>query len=127
MLDISSDIVCQIIGRAREFHAKEQNVLADDASNPTDDSLRLLADSGDDLVFQEVKQVIDDLEEAQQANLVALMWIGRGDFGAEEWDDALDQARQSWTEHTAEYLLATPLVADYLEDGLQSLGFACDE
>ena len=127
MLDISSEIVCEIIGRAREFHSKEQNVLPEDASNPTDDALQILADSGDDLVFQEVKQAIDDLEEVQQANLVALMWIGRGDFSAEEWEDALEQARQSWTEHTAEYLLTTPLVADYLEDGLQSLGFSCTE
>ena len=127
MLDISSEIVCEIIERAREFHSKEQNVLPEDASNPTDDALQVLADSGDDLVFQEVKQAIDDLEEVQQANLVALMWIGRGDFSAEEWEDALEQARQSWTEHTAEYLLATPLVSDYLEDGLQSLGFSCAE
>lgn len=126
MLDINSEIVCDIITRAREFHAKEPDVLPDDGSNPIDDAVRILSDR-DDLVFQEVKQAIDDLEESQQANLVALMWLGRGDFSAEEWGDALDQAHQSWTEHTAEYLLATPLIADYLEDGLQALGFSCSD
>lgn len=127
MLDISSEIVCGIIERARELHAKEQNVLPEDASNPSDDGLQILAARDDDLTFQEVKQAIDDLEQDQQTNLVALMWIGRGDYSAEEWEDALDQARQSWTPHTADYLLTTPLVADYLEDGLQSLGFSCEE
>lgn len=124
MLDINSEIVCDIITRAREVHAKD--VLPDDGSNPIDDAARILSDR-DDLVFQEVKQAIDDLEESQQANLVALMWLGRGDFSAEEWSDAIDQAHQSWTEHTAEYLLATPLIADYLEDGLQALGFSCSD
>ena len=55
------------------------------------------------------------------------MWIGRGDFDASEWDDALQQARDMWTSHTAEYLLARPLVADFLEEGLVSLDYACGE
>lgn len=126
MLDISSEIVCEIIARAREFHAKEDVVLPDDTGNPTDDVFQVLADHAGDLTFQEVKQVIDDLEFEQQLNLVALMWLGRGDYGAEEWTDAIEQARQLWTPHTAEYLMATPLVADYLEEGLRNLGYSCE-
>ena len=127
MLDINSDTVCDIIVRAREFHAKEALVLPEDSSNASDDALQVLADHADDLTLQEVKQLIDDLEPDQQANLVALMWIGRGDYEAEEWDDVLSEAQRLLTDHTADYLLATPLVADYLEEGLESLGYSCDE
>jgi hypothetical protein len=57
---------------------------------------------------------------------VALMWLGRGDYDLEEWEDALEQARESWSAHTAEYLIATPLVADYLEEGLSMHGYSCE-
>ncbi|HEX6929865.1 MAG TPA: DUF3775 domain-containing protein, partial [Gammaproteobacteria bacterium] len=69
---------------------------------------------------------IDDLEPVQQAELVSLMWLGRGDYDVDEWEDIRQQAKEQWTEHTAEYLLATPLVADYLEEGLSLLGFSCE-
>jgi len=32
-----------------------------------------------------------------------------------------------WTPHTAEYLLARPLVADHLEEGLSQMGYSCAE
>ena len=60
---------------------------------------------------------------AQQVTLVALMWVGRGDYAVEEWDSAIENAQDSWNERTAEYLLGTPLVADYLSEGLDGLGY----
>jgi hypothetical protein len=51
--------------------------------------------------------------------LVALMWVGRGDYSLEEWDEALKFAEETWTERTAEYLVGTPLLADFLAEGLQ--------
>jgi hypothetical protein len=128
MLDLSPEIVCIIIARAREFHAKEQVVIPEEPANPSGDWARqVLADHADDLTMQEIHETINGLEPDQQMNLVALMWIGRGDFDAGEWDDALEQARQMWTPHTAEYLMTRPLVADYLEEGLISLGYSCEE
>ncbi len=50
--------------------------------------------------------------------MVALMWVGRGDYALEEWDDALSQARDSWNKRTADYLIGTPMLADYLAEGL---------
>ena len=128
MLDLNPEIVCSIIVRAREFHAKEEVVLPDDASNFSDDmAFQVLADHADDLSFEEVKQLIDGLEPDQQTSLVALMWVGRGDFSADEWDAAFEEAREMWTPHTAEYLLSRPMVADFLEEGLAVLGHSCEE
>ncbi len=50
--------------------------------------------------------------------LVALMWMGRGDYSIDEWEDAIEQAKDQWTDHTAEYLISTPLLSDYLAEGL---------
>jgi hypothetical protein len=128
MLDLSSEIVCIIIAKAREFHAREQVVIPEEPANPSGDWARqVLADHADDLTLQEIRETINDLEPDQQMDLVALMWIGRGDFDASEWEQALEEARQMWTPHTAEYLMARPLVADYLEEGLVSQGYSCDE
>ncbi len=127
MLDLNPDVVCQIIRKCAQFHAKEEVVIPEEPTGPGDSSaLAVLADHADDPTFAELKSAIDDLEPDQQVALVALMWLGRGDYDPAEWEDALAQARDSWTPHTAEYLLATPLVADYLEEGLSQLGYSCD-
>lgn len=129
MLEISTGIVCRIIDRAREFHAQEGVVIPDTASGSELDSdqvMQVLAAHADDLTYQELKSSIQDLEPQQQVDLVSLMWVGRGDFDAGEFDEARQQAREQWTPHTADYLLATPLVADFLNDGLSALGFSCD-
>ena len=128
MLDINPEIVCFLIDKAHEFHAKEEVVINEDPLNPSDDwAMQVLADHADDPTYQEIKSIIDDLDADQQANLVALMWVGRGTFSAAEWEDALQEARDRWTPHTADYLIATPLVADYLSEGLYQLGYSCEE
>jgi hypothetical protein len=71
--------------------------------------------------------MIRDLELDQQDNLVALMWVGRGDFTAAEWQSALDAASARRSSHTADYLIASPLVASYLEEGLTLLGYSCED
>ena len=126
MLNINPDLVCQIIDKARQFHAKEEVVIPEPPNSPADESImQVLQDHGDDLSYQELSLAIKDLEPDQQQELVALMWLGREDYDIEEWETALQDAADSWTERTAEYLLATPLVADYLIEGLSLLGYSC--
>ena len=55
-------------------------------------------------------------------HLVALAWIGRGTFSAEEFDEAVQTARDERVNSTSRYLLGMPLLADYLEEGLEQLG-----
>ena len=127
MLDINPDIVCSIIARAREFHAKEEVVIPNVGDDDADWGMQILADHANDPSFQELKTNIDDLEPDQQVTLVALMWLGRGDYTTEEWQEALVFARESWNHRTAEYLIGTPLVADYLQEGLSQFDLSCDE
>jgi len=127
-LDLNPEIICALITKLKEFHAKEDVVIPEVPVDSDDDwALQVLADHQDDLTFQEIKMTIDDLEPDQQATLVALMWLGRGDFTEDEWADALTEATRSANARTAEYLMSTPLVADYLAEGLYAFGHGCEE
>ena len=128
MLELNPETVCFLINKAKEFHAKEGVVIPDEPLSPSEDWARqVLADHEDDLTYQEIKAVVDDLEPDQQATLVALMWLGRGDYDRDQWDAACSDAREQWAPRTAEYIMAKPLVANYLEEGLALLGYSCEE
>lgn len=128
MLNINPETVCFFILKAREFHAKEEVEIPEPPLSPGDHwALHVLADHSDDLYLAEARAVVEDLEPDQQAELVALMWLGRGDYTLEEWDAAVEEAQASLTDHTAEYLFAHPLVADFLEEGLDQHGYSCEE
>lgn len=128
MIELNPEIVCFIINKAREFHVKESVVIPEKSLSPTDNwALQVLASHKDDPSYQEASNAIMDLEPDQQITLVALLWLGRGDYAIEEWNEALQMAQEKWTPHTAEYLLSTPLVADFLEEGLSLHGYSCGE
>ena len=65
---------------------------------------------------------ISGLNEDEQANLVALMWVGRDSFDSEDWDEALTTARAERTAPTEDYLMGIPELPDYLEAGLEAMG-----
>ncbi|MDH3490578.1 MAG: DUF3775 domain-containing protein [Gammaproteobacteria bacterium] len=115
----------QIIDMAHEFHARD-DVTFEEEPEVADEywSDQVVADFGGDTYYQELKTGIEDLEPDQQISLVALMWLGRGDFSMSEWGEALSNAEDSWNNHTADYLIGTSLLADYLADGLQQFDSA---
>lgn len=128
MLNVNPEIVCTIIQMAREFHAKEDVVFPESPGGHGDDwAMQVLANHFEDATYQEFKLAIDALEPDQQAELVALMWVGRGDYSGDEWEQAKEDATDRANERTADYLIATPLIPDYLEEGLAELGYSCSE
>jgi hypothetical protein len=128
MLQINPDTVCELILRVREYQAKEPAPFPEEASNPTDDETgAALGASDGDLTEQEILATLRDLEPDQQVELVALMWLGRGDFEVADWGACRDEAGAQWTARTPEYLLSTPLLGDYLEEGLNLLDYQCNE
>jgi len=119
-LNLNRDTVRFIIDAAREFHAREDVTFPDDEDDQDDGLWQQIAtDFSEDTYYQELKNTINDLEPDQQISLVALMWLGRGDYMLDEWQEAVEFAEESWTKHTAEYLIGTALLADYLEGGLE--------
>jgi hypothetical protein len=127
MIDLNSMTVRNIIGYAREFQA-EASMAAEDAptSLADDQAFERLAEWHGDVRYTELNNAIEDLEPDQQQTLVALMWLGRGDYSIDDWEEALAYAGEAASVATASYLISTPLLADYLEEGLSLHGYDDD-
>lgn len=126
-LDISIETVCRIIDLAREFHVQEQVVIPEQRGNPSGDwAQQVLASHVEDSTYLEFRADVRDLEPDQQNQLVALLWLGRGDYALDEWNDAVTYAAENASPATAEYLIAHPMLADYLIEGLAQFGYSCD-
>ncbi|MBV9076238.1 MAG: DUF3775 domain-containing protein [Methylobacteriaceae bacterium] len=125
-MDIALDKVCELILRVREIDVKEGDTDPDSGSNPTDDGAAdVLMAGADDATEEEVREFIAGLNDDERTDLVAITWIGRGDFEPEEWGEALRTARERATLSTADYLLGIPNIGDLLDEGLAALGRSC--
>ncbi|HXY58328.1 MAG TPA: DUF3775 domain-containing protein [Methylocystis sp.] len=126
MPEINTEKVCYVIVKARELESEDEGMEAD-ASNPADDEfVSILTEGAYSSVRAELASYIDAMDEDEQCELVALAWLGRGDFSAEEWKAAVRQAREQRTAKTSDYLLGIPLLASFLEGGLAEVGESCE-
>lgn len=128
MLAIPLEKLAYIIVKAREYDAEVPPVDEESGSNPSDDADRdVLQESPENLTYQELADALDGLSELERIELLALTWLGRGDYSKEEWRDALRDARQVHDEKETDYLIGTPLLADYIEEGLSQLGYSIED
>lgn len=128
MLEISTAKVAHVIVRARECDAKVGSWEdPNEYSFRDSDADSVLENLSDDATRSELAQFISCLNEDEQASLVALTWIGRGSFVPEELDEALATARAENVNNTEDYLLGMPMLADFLEEGLEKLGYSVEE
>lgn len=128
MPNISTDKVCYVIVKAREFDVKEAVVEVDVGSNPADESMReVLADYADDPTYEELKSFLSDLNQEEIVELIALAWMGRGDYTADDWESLVQEAQDIVDEKAPDYLIGMPLLADYLEEALSQLGLSCED
>ena len=127
-LNISSENVCFIIVKAREFDVQDVVTDPDSGSNATDDQMASVLEAhSDDPTLEELRTFINALSDEEQTDLVALMWLGRGDGTLEDWIDLRGEAERQHNNRTAAYLLGEPLLADHLEEALSQFGFSCAE
>jgi hypothetical protein len=128
MLEISTDKIAHVILRAREVDVKteawddENDGDGDDANGET-----ILEDLPGDATREELKEFLEGLNEDEQASLIALAWIGRGTYAPGEMDEAISTAKSEHASNAVAYLFGLPLLPDYLEDGLDQLGFSVEE
>jgi len=128
MLTIALEKVCFLIIKAREFDAKMEPEVPEPGDNPTDDAEReILFDYPDDPTVEEIRGFIESLNEDEMAELLALVWVGQGDYDAEDWEEALADARDNPDERRVESFLGIPLLGDFLEEGLAEFGLSCEE
>ena len=129
-LNINPTNVVYLIARAKEFAVKDSETEPEPGSNPSDDRMVEILESHpeDDAVLdEETRGFIESLSQDEQIDLVALAWVGRDDYSAEEWPEVRQQAADAYEGKTARYLLGMPLLANYLEAGLATLGYSVEE
>ncbi|MBV9523682.1 MAG: DUF3775 domain-containing protein, partial [Alphaproteobacteria bacterium] len=118
MLDISLSKLAYLVIKARAFDAKVAPLVPEPGSNPTDDDDRaVLEDLPGDATEGELADALASLNQDELDEVLALAWLGRGDFAKEEWTDALRQARERrGIGSVTRYLMELPLLGDYLEE-----------
>lgn len=122
-LGIDRGALSFIVLKAKAFDALVAADDPTDASDAIDDGfVDALEDEADNPTQQELRSAIVSLDVDSKAALVALAWLGRGDFDADEWDEAMRTARERGGGSTARYLMGIPLLGDYLEEGSAKLG-----
>lgn len=121
-MDISPNKVGFVILRARELGVKvgRWDHPSDDA-----DAELILESRPSDATGHELHSFIKNFNSDEKAALVAIAWIGRDTFDA--YDEAFETAKAEQSSPTERYLLGMPLLADYLEDGLERLGVDTSE
>ena len=128
MPEINPAKVCFVIEKSRELSSEDVGI-GSDASNSTDDGRRVMltdADAAGHSIRRELVEFIRDLDVDESAALVALAWIGRGDFEPDEWKSAVAEASDRAEGPTWKYLLGMALLPDYLEDALSQFGRSCE-
>lgn len=128
VLDISVEKLCYLIVKAREYDAKVPGEDGEAGSNPSDDlEVSVLEDTPEDGVAEELSSALDALNDDEKIEVLALVWLGRGDYDPEDWPSALDEATKVHDWRETGYLLGIPQLGDLLEDGLAKLGYSCEE
>lgn len=121
-LGISMPTLVAIIDNARaaeEWDEEATNEEMQDKETPEDDS----SEMGNTL-----RGLIDDLNEEEQATLIALTWVGRGDYDVSEWAEVMRLARERNAAGTAgSYLVETEMLGDLLSEGLAAIGHPAEE
>ena len=124
------ETLCRIIIRARENEAQVPTTYDPDESpdnvdgNDEDEAYSVLDDDINTSVEEELEGIIDDLADDQQAELLAFVLVGQGDYEASEWNEALEAASEESS--ITEVLLETPMLASMLEGGMAAFDLDCE-
>jgi Protein of unknown function (DUF3775) len=123
-LNIGLDKIQDIVLRARAFDLEDFPDEPDPGAAPEEAQNREdLLDEGEDPAEAELRELIDDLNDEEIVDIIALVWMGRGDFSKTELGAARDLARERDEGSASAYLMGIPTLADYLAEGLSVLGY----
>jgi hypothetical protein len=128
-LRVSTETVCFIIAKARAFDVKVAPSELNEGADPIDDDyVEALEDApAGDATEEELRQTLEALNGAEMADVVALMWLGREATPVEDFEEVLQQVAEADIDHPVDYLMGTPLLGDYLEEGLAWFGRSCTD
>lgn len=126
-LRISTAKVCDFIEAAREVAGKVAPTTGDRTTTGDDSPLETIEDfPGEDARRGQMLEFIAGLNIAEQIDLLALIFLGRGDYGIDEWDDAVREANDRIGDRDADYMIGDAALPEYLGTGLDAFDRSCD-
>lgn len=128
-LGVSLEVVATIVDLANAVQSPEEGSMGDGDEDEEADGEEEDPDLDDeDATLDMLTEFIDELNEDQQAALIALAWVGRGDYDAEGWDEALKLAYERNVKGTAaEYLVDMQGLGDLLAEGVAAFGLSVED
>jgi len=121
---ISPEKVFFIISKARQSDIEE---AAPDLTSDFEDDDAGEGRVGKDTDLAELSGFLGELNVDEQIDLVALMWLGRGDGDLDSWRDLRNAAADAHNNRTAAYLIGTPMFGDYLEEAMSMFGLSPED
>lgn len=126
-LGISLEAVATIVDHARALQGKD-DAGADPAAEDETGEAALLQDTPGDMTEDALRAFISELNEDERASLIALAWVGRGDHGPEEWEEARAlAAERNEGRDPGDYLLTMDDLGDLLAEGVAAFGFSIED
>ena len=128
MLTIPLEKLAFIIEKARQFDAESAPVNENELADGDDEGIAAILDeTRSNPTYQELTGSINSLNDDERDEIIALTWLGRGDFSKDEWRKGKATAHLRHNGREAAYLAGTPLLADYLEEAVSQLGYSLDD
>jgi ferredoxin-NADP reductase len=124
-LSISPEKVFFIATKSRQSDGTAD--LNANSGSADDDAVHGSRDRSRTADRSELSGFIQDLNVDEQIDLVAMMWLGRGDGDLDNWNDLRSEASRAHNNRTASYLIETPVLADYLEEALSQFGMSPED
>ena len=119
-MKLKRTIIKRLKDLAQDYHAaysdNQPRDLGDKTSEENDDYFT-------DPKRKHFKEIVNSLGKEERAELLALVWLGRGDEGVtvKDWDSVLEHAKKEDDEGTADYLIGKGPLADYIDKGLKKM------
>ena len=99
----------------------------EDGSNESDDrEVAVFLDGPENATEQELHDALAALNDDEMTEVLALVWVGRGDYDADEWAEAVAAARDETDMRTPQYLMGIPDLGDLLAEGLGAFGVSLE-
>jgi hypothetical protein len=114
----------QILNKTYQTDTDEEPRAKGERNPSAFDSLEVVEAADDSGTYERLREMIASLPDDARSELRAVMWVGRGDFAAGDWDQALTQAQGMANETAIDTLTEKADLHGYLMKGLFKLGLA---
>ncbi|MFZ2004957.1 MAG: DUF3775 domain-containing protein [Stellaceae bacterium] len=126
-LRISTDKVCDFIEAAREVAGLVPPTTGDNTTTGDDSKLVTIEENpAEDDRRGQMIEFINGLNAAERTDLLALIYVGRGDFDITEWREAVREAATRIADRISDFMIGDAALSAYLGAGLEAFGRSCD-